>query len=139
MATFNTSGLRPLINEMERLGQNVGPVAEQMCMAAAEEIRAAWRKSAQEHGLVKTGTMLASIGYPKQPTAIGGVLAIDVYPQGKDARGVRNAEKAFILHFGSSRVKPTYWVDAADAYAAPLVQQRLQAIWEKFLAENGAD
>lgn len=138
MATFNTSGIRPLIDEMTRLGQNVGPVAEQMCMAAAEEIRMAWRKSAYEHGLVDTGAMFDSITYPNQPTAIGGLLAIDVYPQGKDARGVRNAEKAFILHYGSSRIKPTYWVDAADVYSAQPVQQRLQAIWDQFLAENGA-
>lgn len=133
MARFDTSGLQELINEMRRLGEAAGPVAEAMTLAAAEEIAAAWRKSAEEHNLRDTGAMIASIGYPRGVEKIGDVCAVDIYPQGKDASGTRNAEKAFILHYGTSRIKPTYWVDDADKYSGPRVQARLEQIWGEYL------
>ena len=63
MARFSTSGLDDIIQEMQRMGQNVGPVAEEMCMAAVEEIRDAWKKSADDHGLRATGDMINSISF----------------------------------------------------------------------------
>lgn len=136
MATFDTSGITQLLNDMQRMTQGVGPVAEEMCMAAAEEIRKAWQKSGQEHGFIATGAMLGSVGYPDGPKRAGNTVLIDIYPQGSDARGVRNAEKAFILHYGSSRIKPSYWVDKADAEASEPVFSTLQGIWDRFIDQG---
>ena len=133
MARFDTDGLDDLIDEMQRMGQRSGEVAKAMTAAAADEIRDAWKQAAEEYGLRDTGAMIESIGFPGPVKDVGGILQQDVYPQGKDERGVRNAEKAFIQHYGSSRIKPKYWVDEADAAAGPKVQQRLEDIWGEFL------
>ena len=136
MAQFNTSGIKELINQMQRMGLGISAVGKEMCMAAAEEIKLGWQKSAYEHGLHDTGAMIASINYPNAPSEVGGMMYIDVYPQGTDARGVRNATKAFILHYGSSRIQPTYWTDHGNDYASQTIPGTLQGIWEKYLASN---
>ena len=133
MARFDVSGLEDMIREMERLGESTGPVAEEMVQAAAAEIRDAWKRSADEHGHRDTGAMIASIGFARKPLRAGDIIYQDIYPQGKDKKGVRNAEKAFILHYGTSRIRASYWVDDADRYSEPLVTERLEQIWADYL------
>lgn len=137
MARFDTTGLDDIIHSMQRMGEEVGPVAEEMCMAAVEEIRDAWKEAAEAHGFHDTGAMIDSIGFGPAPVRAGAILYNDVYPQGRDAKGVRNAEKAFILHYGSSRISPSYWVDEADAASEAPVQERIEAIWDRFLNSGG--
>lgn len=133
MARFDTTGLDDLISDMQRLGQGSGAVAEAMVSAAAAEIRSAWRESAEAHGHRDTGAMIESIGFPFPVQNMGGILYRDIYPQGKDSKGVRNAEKAFILNYGSSRIRPSYWVDEADEKSAPRIQEKLEKMWAEFL------
>lgn len=96
-------------------------------------IRDAWRESAEKHGLRDTGALIESIGFPEPVTKVGSVLSRDVYPQGKDAKGTRNAEKAFILHYGTKKIPATYWVDDADDASGPRVQERLEQMWDEYL------
>lgn len=137
MARFDTSGIQEIISEMQKMGQDVGPVAEEMCMAAVEEIRNAWRQSAEEHGLRDTGALIDSIGFGPSPVRAGGILYNDVYPMGTDSKGTRNAEKAFILHYGKSTFPGTHWIDDADEKSAAPVQARIEEIWDRFLSESG--
>lgn len=137
MARFDTSGLDDLISEMQRLGEAEGPVAEEMCMAAVEEIRDCWMRSAQDHGHVDTGAMISSIGFGPAPIRAGAIIYNDVYPQGTDSKGVRNAMKAFILHYGKHNMPGSYWVDDADAMSEGPVNAVCQAIWDRFLKSGG--
>ncbi len=133
MARFDTTGLQELINDMRRMGEAAEPVAQAMTAAAAEEITAAWKSAAEEHDLRDTGAMIESIGYPDGVQRLGSTFAADIYPQGKDGSGTRNAEKAFILNYGSKKIPPTYWVDEADKRSAETVQTRLEEMWGEFL------
>lgn len=133
MARMDTDGLDDMIREMQRMGQDTGEVADVMVTAAVQEISAAWKESAEAHGLIDTGAMLESIGYPDPPVHSGTGTYRDVYPQGKDRKGTRNAEKAFVLNYGTSRIKPTHWVDEAEEAAGPRVQKRLEELWGQFL------
>lgn len=133
MARFDTSGLDELIREMEHRGETSGEIAEAMVNAAVIEIRDAWKESAEEHGLRDTGAMIESIGFHQPVQRLGDVLYRDVYPQGTDGKGVRNAEKAFIAHYGTRRQPATHWVDDADEKSGPKVEQRLTAIWGEYL------
>lgn len=137
MARFDTTGIQDIISAMERMGQDVGPVAEEMVDAAVGEIQNAWRASADAHGHRDTGAMIESIGFGPGPVRAGGILYRDVYPQGKDSKGTRNAEKAFILHYGCKRFPGSYWVDEADEKAAEPAQAKIEAIWDRFLASEG--
>lgn len=133
MARFDTSGIDDILADMKRMGELAGPVADKMLMAGAEEVKESWRAAAKAHGHKDTGAMIESIGYPRAPKTAGDVRAIDIYPQGKDKKGVRNAEKAFILHYGSSRIPASHWVDTADEMAGPRVQDAYEKIWDEHL------
>ena len=121
MARFDTSGIDEIINEMKNLGELIGPTADRMLVAGAEEVKKAWKSAAEMHGLRDTGDMINSIGFAKTPKEVSGIKQIDIYPQGKDRKGVRNAEKAFILHYGTKHIKATHWVDDADNISANTV------------------
>lgn len=133
MARFDMSGLDPIIDEMRALGEESGAVAQEMILAMAEAVKQAWKRSAEEHGHRDTGEMINAIGYPRGPQTIGDALTIDIYPQGKDHKGVRNAEKAFVLHYGTSKLKASYWVDTADAYSEQTAIPAAEQIWDKFI------
>ena len=137
MARFDTSGLDEIINQMQRMGQDEGPVADEMVNAAVEVIKEEWKKSAEKHGHVDTGAMIESIGIGPGPVRAGNIVYRDVYPQGTDGKGVRNATKAFILNYGRSKMPGSYWVDDADEQSAAPVQEVCEAIWNRFLSESG--
>ncbi len=133
MARFDVSGLDETIEEMKRLGQMTGQTADAMLMAGAEEVRKAWRQSAEEHRHRDTGDMIASIGFSRKPKEIGSIRTIDIYPQGKDKRNIRNAEKAFILHYGTTKIRGSRWVDDADKISEQTVVPAMIRVWEQFL------
>ena len=133
MARFDVSGLDETIEEMKRLGQMTGQTADAMLMAGADEVRKAWRQSAEEHRHRDTGDMIASIGFTRKPKEIGSIRTIDIYPQGKDKRNIRNAEKAFILHYGTTKIRGSRWVDDADKISEQTVVPAMIRVWEQFL------
>lgn len=133
MARFDISGLDETIEEMKRLGQMTGQTADAMLMAGADEVRKAWRQSAEEHRHRDTGDMIASIGFARKPKEIGSIRTIDIYPQGKDKRNIRNAEKAFILHYGTTKIRGSRWIDDADKISEQTVVPAMIRVWEQFL------
>lgn len=134
MARFDTSGLDDVIREMEQLGELYGETADEMLMAGAEEVKKAWKESAERHKHRDTGDMIESIGYLRQPKRVGDIRAIDIYPQGTDQKGIRNAEKAFILNYGTRTRTASNWVFYADAMCAEPVAKAMEAIWDKKLS-----
>ena len=133
MARFDTSGLNDLVKDMTKMGQRSGAMAEAMVKTAGMEIRDSWKRTAEKHKYRKTGAMIDSIGMPEGVQTIGDSSFVDIYPQGKDKNGTRNAEKAFILHYGTSRIRPSYWTDEADDASEPVVGEKLDNMWGKFL------
>ena len=136
MPRFAMDGLQPLIEEMTRMGEASGDGAEAALLAGAEEVKRAWKESAESHEHRDTGDMIESIDYAREPSNIGGALTIDIYPQGRDSRGIRNAEKAFILNYGTSKLEGSGWVFDADAICEKTVVPAMEEAWDAFL-ENG--
>jgi len=133
MARFETDGLDDVLEEMERMGETIGETADKMLMAGAEEVKKAWKASAERNVHRDTGDMIASINYPRKPKTANGIRSIDIYPQGKDKKGVRNATKAFVLNYGTSKHKGSHFVDQADDKAAEPVQTVYRKIWDEHL------
>lgn len=138
MARFDTKGLDSVLEEMKNEEALVGPAADAMLMAGAEEVKKAWQRSAEEHGHRETGAMIASIGYSGKPKTANDVKSIDIYPQGKDSGGrhkrkpVRNAEKAFVLNYGTSKKPGSGFVDDADKYSEETAIPAMIAVWENY-------
>lgn len=132
MARFDFEGLDEVLASMKRHGELTGAVADKMIAAGAEIVKESWQESARRHGHLDTHDMINSIGY-KPSKRSGDVRSVDIFPQGKDRKGVRNAEKAFILHYGSSSIKGSHWVDEAEDIAEERVVQTFERIWDEHL------
>ncbi len=133
MPRFDTSGLDEIIADIKRLGVEAEQIADDILMVAAAEVSGAWEQATKEAGHVDTGDMIKSIGCARKPKTINGIKTIEVYPRGKDSKGVRNAEKAFVLHYGTSSIKGSRFVDRAEQLAEPAVQQAAERLWNKYL------
>lgn len=133
MAKLSSSGADGMMDELRRLDAAVrGPVMQQMLDAGAEEVKKAWQATADRYGYRDSGEMIASIAPAKGRDSD---IYREIYPQGKDSRtGVRNAEKAFLLHYGTSRIKASYWVDEAEAEAEGPMEAAMQRVLDEALA-----
>lgn len=147
-------GVQKVIDQMDQMGQSTGDLANKMLFAAGADIKRAWQIEAAKRTLKISQDMIDSIDYSRTPKMIGDIQTIEIYPQGKDRKGVRNAEKAFILHYGTSPMRTAsdrrrkrkykkkypgpgipalHWVDDAEQTAAPMVEQTLAEMFDAWL------
>ena len=136
MARFRTEGLDDIIDDMTAMGQSTGELADEMLFAGAEEIKKAWKAAIRKHKHIDTGAMLDSVDYSRKVKQIGDIKSVDIFPQGKDKKGTKNAQKAAILHYGTSKRPGTHFVDDADDIAAPMVENRLRNIFDNWLKKH---
>jgi hypothetical protein len=134
VARLDYQGLDEVLDSMKRAGELIGPTADKMLQAGAEELSKSWVSAIKKHSLIKTGDMVNSVA-PNKIRTTGGVRLVDVYPQGKDRKGVRNAEKAFVLHYGTTRIKATRLVDDVEDGAEEPIQRVYERIWDEHLKE----
>lgn len=99
MARFEVKGTDDLANALESLGGKTGDIAQTMIRYGAVEMVKSWQDTIKKRGHVLTGQMEKSV----KPTKIkneGGELSIEVYPQGKDDKGVRKVLAAVLAESG---------------------------------------
>ena len=149
MGRCRVEGLDELIEEMEQMGNQAMPVFKEMLEIGAEEIKEAWKRSAEKNKLKDTGEMIAAIDWDRHSWKKSNELQTDIYPRGyakttsaKTAAGrkvytrtnkVRHATKAFVLHYGTKRKPATYWVDDAVEDANPKVVEKLYRRWGEYI------
>ena len=152
MGTFYTKGVEDIIKEVERVEGLTSPTAREMLMSGAEIVQECWRQAAEDAGLHDTGDMIKSIGYSREPKNLRDGMSIEIYPQGKDKKGIRNAEKAYLNHYGTGKrfihvkkkeryvgkLEGTNFVEKAERLAGPRVQAEFERIWdERMKVRNG--
>jgi len=99
MATTRVSGFEMIDLQLNRMGR---PMIRKIVEAgaAAAEKRMIEDTKARQH--IRTGDMLESIGTNEyRETLHGG--SVDVYPQGDDRNGTRNATKAYVINYGKGQ------------------------------------
>ena len=135
MAYLKWAGLDDVYKEMQRAEETTGEIAEKMLEAGGKECVKAWKIAIGMHGHSgkgisgrATGEMADSVGikFVKK----NGKRCAEIYPLGKDSRGVRNAEKAFILHYGRSNMQGDHFVDDANEIAEAEAVPAMVEIWE---------
>lgn len=151
MARFRTEGLDKLIEDLDRMGETTGELAEELLFVGAEMVKRGWKRAAQIHNLRLTSQMYNSIDYSRKPHKAGDILSVEIYPQGKSTytedpktgkrykrtKPVRNAEVAYINHYGTSKKSGTHWVDTADDLSAPDVESACLRTYDDWLAKHG--
>lgn len=136
MARFEIQGMDETIAEMKRMGETTGPTTDRMLLAGAEEMKTAWVNAINRYDHVDTGAMRRSVGYAKKPKEIFGGKALDVYPRGKDKQGTRNAEKAFVLHYGRKNMTASHFVDAAETEGEPKAAAAMVRVWDEHMGRS---
>lgn len=133
MAQMTINGMEEVIREMGRMGQLTGEVADEMLLEGGKVMKTAWQDKIKRFGHVDTGDMKKSVRGTKKPKVVMGVKTLEVYPRGKDHKGVRNAEKAFVLHYGKSTKAGSHFVEAVVEEGAPAAEKAMAARWDQFL------
>lgn len=133
---ISTSGIDSLAAELKKLGElDNNEIVEKMLKAGAGVITDEWKKGIKKAVKVSgrsTGEMLESVAPSKKITHKGDVSLIVVYPQGKDRKGVKNAEKAYILHYGKSGQTGTRFVDEIESSAESKAFEAMEKILNDF-------
>lgn len=131
MADFNVTGLDYVMKEMERHQQAATTAIPEMLNAGADILIKAQKDEVQSMKIVDTGDMMKSIKGDKIKKDKDGNSYIDVYPQGKDRKGVRNAEKAFVAEYGTSKEPARPWMRTANAKCSDEITEKEKEIWDK--------
>jgi len=136
MALFNGEGFDELLADLKQHGDLVSTAAPDMLQAGAAVVADSWRDAIRAHDLIDTGDMIDSVG-PSDVVNTSSEKKIAVYPQGRDRKGIRNAEKAFINHYGASRRKATHFVDDAETKPEGPAVDAMAAVWFDKLESEG--
>lgn len=148
MAHIETTGFNDLLKDLEALGEDVNEMSDDMLAAGSTVAVDEWKKGIEneEHkivspdgkgyqakrGYVDTGDMRDSVARAEKSRK----NTAEIYPQGKDRKGVRNAEKAFILHYGTSSYQGSRFVDGIEEKAAPEVYVAMGDVMDEYLKKH---
>lgn len=155
---MRSEGLDKIINDFAAHGLATGEFAKECLAEGAEVVKKAWKQAALQHDLIGDGSdgtgrhmrssiditeAIGSVGWSKGASGnMSDVLRVAIYPQGvrrvgkKSGRPVRNAEVAYVLHYGTSKRPATYWVDTAEDIATPEVERLLVAKLKQHQEKN---
>lgn len=137
MAQMSTSGIDDLYNQLAQMGeQSNTKLIDEMLDAGADITVKAWKSaiSAAIRTNRSTGATVESIGVSSKTRS---AASIEVTALGKDEKGVRNAEKAFILHYGKDGQPGTRCIDTAEEKAEPAAIEKMQEILNDYFERNG--
>ena len=139
---IETTGIDEIIDQMGKMQQLTGDVAQAMLQAGGNVFQREWISEAEKRNHRKTGYMIKNIGFGK-PKTKSGTLQVEVYPQGygkpqgKKGTRTRNSVKAFVLHHGrggSRPIKADKWVESVVQNATDDSNQAMADVWGKFIA-----
>lgn len=123
MATCRVSGFELVEQQLNRMGR---PMIRQIVEAGAKAAEKVMADATEEKGHIRTGEMMRSIGHNEYREFLGGG-STDVYPQGDDSKGIRNATKAYVINYGKGRRPNTKW---------PRKHPRKNRTGDKFITGN---
>lgn len=129
-------GADELLRDLQKLGNEMDAVQRQMLKAGGEIMADGWRQEITRREFVKSGAMKNQVAF-RIKSGKGKSLRAEVSSYGDDGRGMSNGTKAFYLHYGTSRgIKPSHWIDAAEADADPKVQAAMRATLDAALTKT---
>ena len=138
MASLSVDGAAALQLSHEQLASLPDSMLDEMLDAEAEVVERAQKNKGRSYGVYRTGMTLESIKRGKKRKTKDG-RAVEVAPQGKNARGSRNAEIAFLNEYGVPKrgiaARP-FIRDANEACADEAVQKAYK-VYDDYLNKKG--
>ena len=135
MAGLKVNGIDDLMDELDLMTKGTPEMIDRMLMAGADVVTQAMKEETEAAGLIDTGAMYKSIR-PTKPKEKAGLHSIEVYPQGKDKKGVRNIEKAFINNYGTKgqkrKIPATHFIEKAIEKSESGVYYAMQDVFNEY-------
>lgn len=137
MARIYYDGLDDRIKQFDNMAKGLTQVAEKSLRAAAKEYEKGRQTEAERRGFRDSGSMIKNIKVGRKKNPYSDVGKMTVYSRGKDEKGVRNAEKEFLLHYGVKRggrknsITASHWIDAAEAKAQRAADNAMEKVWDE--------
>lgn len=123
-----TKGLDILTSKLSELASEIGgDLPDRMLDAGAETAEDNWREGILAAGHVESGDMLRSVGTSPYP------YSREIYPQGTDRKGVRNAEKAFVINYGKNGKKGDRFADKIQKKNEKECYRAMAAVYDEAL------
>lgn len=140
MATVRVNGFELVEAQLNRMGR---PMIRRIVEAGAKAAEKRMAENTEKHRHTRNRDMLESIGENEYREFLGGG-SVDVYPQGEDRKGVRNATKAYVINYGKGR-NPTKrkkanktgdkFITGDESKAEAVVTEAMQAECDRLIAE----
>ena len=130
MARMEFSGVEEVMNQLFAESERLEQKATEMLGEAGQVVVKAWQDAIEDHGHVDTGDMKNSV----RASAVkktGEAYTSSIYPHGRDRKKQSNAEKAFVLHYGTSRIRGDHFVDDAEERASEAAERAMEEIWTR--------
>lgn len=133
MAKVTASGLNELIHNLNSFAEDFSEMEDEILNSASEIIVEEWKDGIERFGHVDTGDMQESV----KATRLKDGKIVEISPHGKDRHGVRNAKKAFVIHYGHSNVNGDRFVDDIEDKAEEKAVEAAEEIYYDTLEKKG--
>lgn len=137
MARMEFSGTQELMDELFAESERLERKATEMLGEAGKVVVDAWKQAITDAGHAPpgksrraTGDLLNSV----RASAVkknGDAYTTSIYPHGRDRKKQRMADIAFVLHYGTSKIKGDHFVDDAEAKADEAAQAVMEQVWNR--------
>lgn len=137
MARMEFSGTQELMDELFAESERLERKATEMLGEAGKVVVDAWKQAITDAGHAPpgksrraTGDLLNSV----RASAVkknGDAYTTSIYPHGRDRKRQRMADIAFVLHYGTSKIKGDHFVDNAEAKADEAAQAVMEQVWNR--------
>ena len=126
-------GIDKLVGDLLSLAEGVDDLCADMLDAATDTAIQDWRSGIVKAGHYDTGSMYNSVGVAHQSSKLR-----VVYPLGEDAKGVRNAEKAYIINYGKKgAARGDRFVDVINAKADEDTYREMCRVYDDRMKKKG--
>lgn len=135
MAKFNMVGLKELEREIAKRASLLPDVAPEMLKAGTDILVEYQKEFVKDKGLHETWDMYHSIKAGPVKEGKDGWYQ-EVWPQGRDRKGTKNAVKGFVLEYGTSksdRIGPTHWMSDANDAAKDEMVEAMRKVWLEYV------
>lgn len=134
MAKIGLEGLDDFQRRLMRHEQAATEAIPEMLQAGADVLIEAEKAEIERYNLIDKHKMINSVRATKVKKK-GADSYVEVYPQGKDAKGVRNATKGFIAQYGRSTQEAKPWHSDAIEKSSDEVRQAMAEKWAQKTSE----
>ena len=130
MARMEFSGVDEVMDALFKESERLERKATEMLGEAGQVVVKAWQDTIEDHGHVDTGDMKNSVR-ASTVKKTGEAYTSSIYPHGRDRKKQSNAEKAFVLHYGTSKIRGDHFVDDAEERASEAAERVMEEIWTR--------